>query len=40
MTNAQEYIRIQSATYETILNSVNLNSYQATETIALQVPSQ
>jgi hypothetical protein len=38
--NTQEYIRIRSTTYEIILNSVNLYSYEATETIAVQVPSE
>jgi hypothetical protein len=36
----KEHIRTQSTTYEIILNSENLYSYQAMETIAVQVLSQ
>jgi len=38
--NTKEYIRTQSTTHEIILNSENLYSYQAIETIAVHVLSQ
>jgi hypothetical protein len=36
--NTQEFICTQSTTYEIILNNLNLYTYQALGTIAVQVP--